>query len=281
MPCVADELTKTIAASWRSGLEGVPSGNEDSGRVHWQTKTNYYRATAELLQEPDTKLTWQNIVRSVRPEGNRGTFYRVIGSNAAHPLLGAYRSAKRGYAADITELYDRIPAVQQLVDETKVWTYWGYREGWVTQLELTADVTRRAAAESLVRVVMDWAMRYPQIASALDCSPPMSAAEDMVVIWDGNDAAIDAHGLLVDVIRSGLGPLGTTANGVLKSITEQLDRKLPPRGKPAMDPVTRLAGVAFDTIRWLGTLSGESQRESVRSAVTVVEDALANLKRYE
>lgn len=272
-------MKTTIAASWRHSLEGAPTGvDDDGGRPHWQTKTSYYRATAELLRDAPGELTWKNVAE--RANGNRSTFYQVAGSGAAHPLLREYQSAQRGYGAGIRDLYDRPSAVQQLVDETKVWSYWGYREGWIEQLDQTQDLTRKAAAESLVRVVAEWAACQPAMAAALDCSPPMSAVEDMVLLW-GEPSVAAAHDLVKEVIQSGLSPLGTTANGVVKSIAEQLNRRLSPSGVLESDRVTRLAGVTFDTVQWLGTLPRESRNAAARSVVSLFEDTLAELKGLE
>lgn len=275
---VTDEMKNTIAASWRHSLEGAPTWVNDAGKLHWQTKTSYYRATAELLRVEGGALTWDKIVE--RANGTRSSFYRVTGSSAAHPLLREYQSAQRSYCAGIRDLYRRPSAVQQLVDETKVWTYWGYRTGWIEQLEETVDLTRKAAAESLVRVVAEWAACHPATAAALDCSPPMSAVEDMVLLWSEPGAA-DAHDLVKKVIQSGLSPLGTTANGVVKSIAEQLNRRLSPYGALESDRVARLAGATFDMVQWLGTLSRESRNAATRSVVSLLEDTLAELKGLE
>src|SRR6266567_6406490 len=141
MASVTDEMKRTIAACWRRSLEGPQDqGNDVAGKLHWQTKISYYRATAGLLRDAPEALTWGEIVQ--RANGSRSNFYQVTGSRAPHSLLREYQTAQCGYSADIADLYRRLPAVQQLVDETKVWSYWGYRTGWIEQLEETRDVTR-------------------------------------------------------------------------------------------------------------------------------------------
>ena len=280
MASVTDEIKSTIAASWRQSLEGGTSTwADDEGKLHWQTKIKYYRATAELLRDAPDALTWDKIVE--RANGSRSNFYQVTGSRAPHALLRKYQSAQRSYSADIADLYRRPSAVQQLVDETKVWTHWGYRAGWIVQLEQARDVTRKAAAESLVRVLVEWAVYHPETAGALDSSPPMSAVEDMVLIWGDPASAAAAHDVVRKVIQSGLSPLGTTANGVVKSIAEQLNRRLSHHGVPEPDPVARLVGVTFDTVQWLGTLPPDSRTAATRSVVSLFEDTLAELKGLE
>jgi hypothetical protein len=245
--------------------------------VHWQTKASYYRAMEKFLHDGDGKLTWERI--ATLAGGNRTTFYRVIGASAAHPLLREYQTDRRGYAADIATRYRRASTVQQLVDETKVWTYWGYRAGWIEQLDRTVDLTRRAAAESLIRVVREWAAGHRDIARFLDCAPPMAAVEDVAVLLGESGSVAVAHDLVAAVIRAGLGPLGGTANGVLKSVTDQLDRHLLPHRGTAPDQVTTLSGAAFDTVRWLDTLHGESRAAAVRSVTSLLEDTLADVRR--
>ena len=280
MASVTDEIKSTIATSWRQSLEGGTSTwADDGGKLHWRTKISYYQATAELLRDAPDELTWVEIVK--RANGSRSNFYQVTGSRASHSLLREYQSAQRGYSADIANLYSRPTAVQQLVDETKVWTYWGYRAGWIGQLEQARDVTRKAAAKSLVRVLAEWAVCHPEAAGALDSSPPMSAVEDMVLLWADPASAAAAHDVVRKVVQSGLGPLGTTASGVVKSITEQLNQRLSHHGVPESDPMARLVGVTFDTVQWLGTLPRDSRTAATRSVVSLLEDTLAELKGLE
>ena len=252
---------------------------DDGGKLHWQTRISYYQATAELLGDATDKLTWDKIVE--RADGSRANFYQVVGSSAPHSLLRGYQGTQRAYGADIAGLYRRPTAVQQMVDETKVWTHWGYRAGWIGQLEQARDVTRKAAAESLVRVLAEWAVCHPKTAGALDSSPPMSAVEDMVVLWGDPASAAAAHDLVKKVVQSALSPLGTTANGVVTSIAEQLNQRLSHRGGPEPDPVPRLVGVTFDTVQWLGTLPRDSRTAAARSVVSLFEDTLAELKGLE
>jgi hypothetical protein len=279
MASVTDEMKNTIAASWRQSLEGTQSRDDATGRPHWQTKISYYRATAEVLREAPDELTWGEVVR--RAKGSRSNFYQVTGSRAAHSLLREYQTAPGGDSTAIASFYDRLPAVQQLVDETKVWSYWGYRTGWIEQLERTRDVTRKVAAESLVRVIAEWASCQPETAGALECSPPMAAVEDMARLWGKSSAASDAYELVKNVIQASLGPLGTTANGVVKLIAEQMDQRLSPHGPPESDRVARLAGVTFDTVQWLGTLPRESRNAATRSVMGLLEDTLAELSGLE
>jgi hypothetical protein len=280
MASVTDEMKNTIAASWRQSLEGAQSRDDAAGRLHWQTKISYYQATAQVLRDAPDELTWGEVVR--RAKGSRSGFYQVIGSRAAHPLLRKYQTATGGRSAAIADLYDHLPAVQQLVDETKVWSYWGYRTGWIKQLDRTRDVTRKAAAESLVQVIAGWAACQPETAGALECSPPMAGVEDMVRLWGQPGAASDAYDLVKKVIQASLGPLGTTTNGVVKSIAEQMNLRLsPPDGLPDSDRVARLAGITFDTVQWLGTLPRESRNAATRSVMGLLEDTLAELRGRE
>jgi hypothetical protein len=278
MASVTNELDGTIAAEWRRKLKGLRERDDGQVRAHWRTKVSYYQAMENYLNGPPAALTWQEIVDNVQPRGSRTTFYLVTGTSASHPLLRDYESDQRSYSGGIAALYSRGSAVQKLLDETKVWSYWAYRTGWLMQLGLAGDATRRVAAECLVRVVVDWAMSCPRTAAALDCSPPMAAVEDLVIVWKGKAPVLEAQDLLRDVIINGLGPLGSTTNGVLHMVKDRLYRHLPHGERPTGASTGLLAETAFDVIRTISALPMSARGELLDSAITIMEDAIADLK---
>jgi hypothetical protein len=282
MALLTTELADTIAARWRHELKGKGLREEDDGpdRTHWRTKVSYYRAMEDhLLDDQPAPLTWQEIVERVTPKGSRTTFYLVIGSNAAHPLLREYRADRGGRGGLIAESYARGSAVQQLLDETKVWSYWAYRTGWLTELGRTADFTRRQAAECLVRVLTDWAVRHPETARALDHCPPVAAVEDLLVVWDLNIGATAAHDLLRDVIIYALGPLGTTTDGVLYAVRARLDLVGPVRPRAPEEVLGTLAEAVFNGIREISAMPETTRARTRDAAVTAMEDAIADLQQ--
>jgi hypothetical protein len=281
MALLTTELADTIAARWRRRLKGM-SEEEDDGldKSHWRTKAAYYRAVEDhLVDAQSPPLTWQAIVDRVEPKGSRTTFYLVIGAKAAHPLLRNYEAGPQEISKQIAALYDRGSAVQKLLDEMKVWSYWAYRTGWLAQLALVPDFSRRQAAGCLVRTLADWAVRHPETARALDDCPPMAAVEDLLVIWDRKADAVASWVLLRDVIVCAQGPLGTTTDGVLQAVRARLE-PLAAAGPPAADAVLAdLTAAAFGGIREISAMPEASRAQTRDAAVTMLEDAAAELRQ--
>jgi hypothetical protein len=279
MALLTSELADTIAARWRRALKGLTEEDDGPEKTHWRTKVTYYRAMEDyLLDDQSPRLNWLEIVDRATPKGSRTTFYQVTGRSAAHPLLGEYKADRGGCGEQIATLYDRPSAVQKLLDETKVWSYWAYRTGWLAQLALASDFTRRQAAECLVRVLTDWAARHPETANALDQSPPMAAVEDLVVVWGLKAGAASSADLLHDVIVYALGPLGTTTDGVLHAVHGRLDPVTASGPIAAEDVLGTLAEAAFGGIREISALPESSRARTRDAAVTVMEDAIAELR---
>ena len=287
MSSVTSDLDVTVASHWRRNLCGVSQGQGDSlAKSHWRTRVSHYHATKEVLDDPTIPFARQEIVVRARlrsGDSRRGngdsTFYTVVGPKAHRSLLAAYRDGD-GPAGSVAALYEQYSVPEQLVNETKVWSYWEHRKGWLTQLRAVDDLTRRVATTCLVRVLADWAAGEPALAGYLACSPPMAAVEDLLVIWAADaSTAPAAESLLRDVIELALGPLGATTDGVLRAVMPRLYRHLPhvsgPPGKP--DPVSALSGAAFDAIQAIQALPPEVRRQSLDEALTVLADTIAEL----
>ncbi|HKT04819.1 MAG TPA: hypothetical protein VJT31_35340, partial [Rugosimonospora sp.] len=137
-------LDTTVSVRWRGALAGtVPDG-----RRHWRTKVAYYQAVDELLATGETgPLAWQPIVDAVRPRGSRSTFYEVAGRHAKYPLVGALIQDGGMEAIQVALCYQRGSAVEQLIDEAKVWHYWRYRDRLVTRCRAERELSRPALAE--------------------------------------------------------------------------------------------------------------------------------------
>jgi hypothetical protein len=193
-------LEDTVAARWRRRLVGA---RPDQKR-HWRTKVTYYDAVFTLLESGSgDALSWRTIVDAVRPRGHRSTFYEVAGPNAKHPLVGAYleESGDAGIEAmQIALIYRRGMAVQQLIDETKVWSYWPHREG----MPCADDASLGAA-------VAAWTRRCPKVAAALGYAPPMCAVEDLLLVRRGQLSAHNAVELLSTTMRNSLQTVSSTA----------------------------------------------------------------------
>ena len=257
MSLVQHDLHPTVAARWRAEL---------AGRTHGDTKAGYYRAVAALLAAgaDAAELGWTDVVAAVEPHGSRTTFFGVAGPHAKKPLVAAYRAAPPGPVRDIAACLWRATAPEMLVEETKVWSYWPHRDGWIDELP-PGDGT--AAAECLIRVLLDWATREPRLAAALDHSPPACAIEDLLVLRAGRMPAGEAARVLTEAIRLRLaGGCGT--DGVLHLLRREL--RPPPAPGSDIRPLAR----AIDQL----TRNSRTPSDERRHAVAIMRDAIAQLE---
>jgi hypothetical protein len=192
-------LDHTIAAHWRTRL----AGKKGEDRAHWRTKTAYYRAVNDLIVARQ-QLSWHSIVGAVFPKGSRSTFYDVTGPRSKHPLMRDYLAAARSESLQLALSYRRHKAVDQLVDETKVWSYWPARQAW---LEQTRQAPHLRTAESMLQAISRWAHSHPELAAALDHAPPACTVEDLIAFHHGQLPAIRAW----DIIRQAIAPSGGSA----------------------------------------------------------------------
>jgi hypothetical protein len=192
----APDLEHTVVGAWRDRL----SANQSAKRCHWRTKTVYFRAVTNLLTAaPDTPLTWKSIVDAAQPRGSRSTFYEVAGGHARHSLINALIRDGSMDSIQLALCYQRGDAVAQLIDETKVWSYWPYRERLLTELA-TGPTTVSGMEAALSRALLAWARRHPSVAEVLGYAPPACAVEDLVLILDGRVAAVRAMTSLADLL---------------------------------------------------------------------------------
>ncbi|MGK5682182.1 hypothetical protein [Actinoplanes sp. URMC 104] len=262
---VVHELGRTVAVRWRRDLAPTQ---------HWTTKVNYYRAVEELLAggADAGRLSWSDVVAAVQPQGSRTTFFAVAGPHAKKPLAGAYRAGSR---RELARCADRAGAPEMLVDETKVWSYWPHRDGWMDELFRAGEAT--AAVECLLRVLLDWAVREPALAAALDHAPPVCAVEDLVVLRGGYTPADAAARLLREAIRLRLVD-GHGTEGVLHQLRHEL------RPDPDPTPGNRPLARALDQLMRNSRTPSDQRRQAVamlRDALTVLEsepDALTVLE---
>jgi hypothetical protein len=125
-----------------------------------------------------------------------------------------------------------------LVTETKVWSYWPHREGWLSALDDLTVIDRWLAAASLIRVVADWAMCSRSLATAASFAPPVAAVEDLLRLADGGRPG----GATAD--RPGDGkpanPAAPGANGAGTREASSAARRPAPPVDPGLAAVTAL-----------------------------------------
>lgn len=283
MSAVTHDLSETIATRWQGEPQDVNDvdppqrlGQKQRQR-NWCIRVEYYHAAKKVVNDPNIPFNYKEVSVRAGRAGN-GVLYALFGKDGRRKLISDYISQHTPRHDGLTALYDRgASVIEFLFDEVKVWSYWPHRRGWLTELERASDVTRQAAAESLVSVLADWAAAEPALASCLGFSPPIAAVEDLLVIWGKDVPAADAHGLLRDVIELAQGPLGKSANGVLGVVRPRLEEHLPSRAEAPPDHVAILAETSLTAIQWIAALPHAERRAARRAAIEVLSDALADL----
>jgi len=193
---VTARLDDTITARWRRQLIGSKLGE----KPHWRTKTAYYSAIERLLMAGAAAPVWSDVTRAVLPRGSRSTFYEVTGAHAKYPLIGAFLADGDVDAMQLALCYQRGNAVEQLIDETKVWSYWPHRDCLVMRYRIELDLDLPGMAQLLIDAVTDWARRNDALAVALEYVPPACAVEDLVVLGSGQLSATYAFRTLRRVV---------------------------------------------------------------------------------
>jgi hypothetical protein len=196
--CCSTMLTGTVIADWRQRL----ARDHHRERSHWRTKTAYYRATEGLVQDGAGRPPgWRAVVDAVLPQGSRTTFYEVAGEHARHPMV---RDLAREGSLDSIQLalvYRRVDAVAHLIDETKVWSFWEYREELVRRFAAETPGPDEAGRE-VRAALLAWAADHPELAAALHHAPPACAVEDLVVLSGGRAMAMRVAQELAGLLRA-------------------------------------------------------------------------------
>ncbi|MDI6103438.1 hypothetical protein QLQ12_33000 [Actinoplanes sp. NEAU-A12] len=190
-------LDGTAVGAWVRRL----AGNTAPRRNHWRTRQLYYRAAATLLEAQQRPLTWKSIVAAAGPRGCRSTFYEVAGAHARHRMVDDLIGDGRPGAIEIAWRYLRSDAVEQLLDETKVWSFWPYRQ---ELMRWFSDAMTLGELEAgLSQTVLAWGREHPALAGAVGFAPPACAVEDLTVLHQGHLSGTQALHRLSEVIRKG------------------------------------------------------------------------------
>jgi hypothetical protein len=183
------ELEETAVAGWyRSArFRPDPARRESGGlvqRLNWQTRTRYYETLVDQLQATGgaTDGLARDELAAAAGQRRPSTLYYLVSPRSPGSLAGAL------VAASPRRLYEKQRGervLDLLVTETKVWSYWPHREGWLSALDDLTVIDRWLAAASLIRVVADWAMCSRSLATAASFAPPVAAVEDLLSLADG------------------------------------------------------------------------------------------------
>ncbi|MEU4692326.1 hypothetical protein [Actinoplanes sp. NPDC023714] len=194
---IIEDLARTTIAGWYLRL----ADNQSTQRNHWQTKVMYYRAVIELVAaRPGHPLTWKAVVGAVQPRGCRSTFYEVAGQRARHGMIGELLADGSLASVEIAMRYGRTGPVEQLIDETKVWSFWPYRQRFAESAPALGPYSD-PVPELLVEALVAWQRRNPALAAATAFRPPACAVEDLTVLHRGRLAATRAESRLTEILR--------------------------------------------------------------------------------
>jgi hypothetical protein len=197
MSTTIEDLRYTVIGKWHRRL----ADNKSPRRNHWQTKVVYYQAAAELLAaRPGHPLTWKSVVGAARPRGCRSTFYEVAGAHARHRMVDDLIADGRADVMQIALRYVRTDPVEQLIDETKVWSFWPHRQQLIAR-QASGETTREGLEAALIDALTAWARQHPALAAAVGYMPPACAVEDLTVLREGQLAGMRSAGRLTDVLR--------------------------------------------------------------------------------
>lgn len=192
-----EDLRQTVIADWHTQLASNPSPR----RNHWQTKVIYYRAVDELLAaRPGHPLTWKTIVGAARPRGCRSTFYEVAGPHARHGMVARLIGHGSVRSIEIALRYQRREPVEQIIDETKVWSFWPYRTRFAERAA-EPDAWSDQVPGPLRHALELWASAHPALAAANNYCPPACAVEDLTALYRGRLSPTIAQGRLTEVLR--------------------------------------------------------------------------------
>lgn len=287
MTCLHEDLHGAVIARWYATVHGAAGAERDAGqgtvrRAPWATREKYYRALLSCLaDEPGVdsarRLEGSHELRTALTAAagvrSSSVLYSLAGSKVPTSMLAQVPGALAEISGPGRDIGYRLAA------ETKVWSHWPYRAGWLAELRVAGSQNRPLAAATLIRVLAAWAHDNRPLAAFNLCEPPLSAAEDLLIISAGKARAPDVMAVLREVIRLGCGPWGAAPGEVLEAVTDRLMAIAPGGGDVADELAGQLAELLSElrlllpqlTSQQLGRLRDEFAFELADMAETLGE----------
>jgi hypothetical protein len=253
MCVVIGELSETVAARWLGRLRG-----DSADRAHWRTKTSYYEVALRLVRSGQPDFGWKDVVDAHR-HGARTTFYDVAGPSSRRPLVRDYRDVPDLWLRAAVDRYG-ASAAAWLLAETKVWSFWPYREGWLTELA-ARTVDPGAAGRALARVYGAWQYRWPLLAATDGGEPPLCVLEDLHLLRPDLPGPRDARAEL------------DSAGGDLAGVYERgwwPPADLEPPAAASAGPLGKLVGVCGDLAAMRPGVDRDLAVELIQDAVDLL-----------
>lgn len=223
MSWLTRDLHGTVTVRWYAATLGDDHPDEGTHSVG-ATRIRYYEAIQKCLEtivtEPggSDRISNAGLREAVVAEVGRrssSTLYLLFRSEAPQSMLGHHDS-------DLLASQGCQDVVDNLISEAKVWTYWPHREGWLQSLMNGDAQGRMFVAETLVRVLADWAMTNRLLAEELNYAPPTAAIEDLRIVC-GRTAGTEAvTELLARVLAQALDPMSSSPSAVVDSVHRDL-----------------------------------------------------------
>ncbi|MFD0683760.1 hypothetical protein [Actinomadura fibrosa] len=216
------QLDATVVARWVREVRAEAKRSavgEDRVITTEKARSRYYEIVLRALDSrppgADHAMIDYSYEDLYRRAGHKSpsTLYFTFGRGAKHALADRLPDETRR-AVGASDM------VRTVVMELKTLSHWPYRQGWLDALAGTDD--RRFAAETLVRVLADWAGANPRLAAHADYMPAASAVEDLGVICGRRTPAADITAFLARVLTTSVGPRATSAADVLDLVHARL-----------------------------------------------------------
>lgn len=226
MGCLIEDLRNSDVCRWYTSTAEARADEQDHGRLagNWATRLRYYQAFISCLPAPDRSAPdpsapdqdLRGAVMSAAGAQSSSTLYTLTGPKSRTAMLSRVDGTlTAGLAAG-------RGVVARLAAEVKVWSHWPYRAGWLAELGESEPHGKQLAAATLVRVLAVWAHDNQALAASCQNDPPMSAAEDLVIIAAGLASPARARDLLAKVIELGRGELGAQPREVFEAVSGDL-----------------------------------------------------------
>jgi hypothetical protein len=269
MPCLLEELDGTAIAGWYASVHGAGGTERHAGqggvrggrRAAWVTREKYYQALVSCLAgEPEADSArrlegaheFRTALMAEAGVQSSSVLYALVGAKAPASMLARVRGALAEVSWPGRDIGYRLAA------EAKVWSHWPYRTGWLAELRAADSHDRPLAAATLIRVLAAWAHDNQALAACYQYEPPLSAAEDLLIISAGKARADDAMAVLTDVIRLACGPCGASPGQVLEAVTDRV-AAMAPGGGAADELAEQLAGLLSELRLLLPRLSSQQR----------------------
>ncbi|MFI0486617.1 hypothetical protein [Actinomadura sp. 9N215] len=224
MSTLAATLHSTCVSEWHMKVRGLKPIKENKPPRAHRRRIDYYNALCRCLDAwrrgtdfsgEDARLA----VVEAAGASSSSTLYNLMGKKKqTHPSLLAVVSGTEMEGFLPTEGY----SLGCLIAETKVWSHWPHREGWLNGLAAISPDDRHQAATTLIGTLVVWAAENPRLASAGAFAAPLSAVEDLCVIVNGQVPHAAAASLLARAVELAAGPLGTEPDMVLDTLYDDL-----------------------------------------------------------